>query len=167
MPYIAKQNGVITEIFAGMQKHRKDVEFLAEDSQEWQEYEAQQKLSKSIQTKISEINEGYENSFINGLDSSLTDSEGDLIKVHVKKDDQNNYAGWLVTVQDELDTDTLDIPLIDFNGNIHQITKADLKQLCWDVMNYKAQQEAKRATLFAQLNAATNLAEIETISWEA
>lgn len=97
------------------------------------------------QQKITEVENAYINSFLNGLDTSIN------IKFHIKPDDQLNYIGAMIATASLQDTDTLPLPLIDFYGATHQITVGQSRQAYLEIVNYKAQAELQRATLLTEI----------------
>lgn len=111
------------------------------------------------QQKISDIQDAYTNSFLNGLDTSIG------IKLHIKPEDQLNYVGAILAASPLQDTDTLPYSVIDFNGTAHQITKAQAYAAYLDTVNYKAQMEIKRASLLEQVANAT-IDNIQEITWQ-
>lgn len=112
------------------------------------------------QQKISEIQNAYTNSFLNGLESAIG------IKFHIKPDDQLNYIGAMIATASLQDSDTLPFPLIDFYGAMHQITVGQSRQAYIEIVGYKAQMELKRATLLGQINNVT-IENIEEIVWQS
>ena len=65
-------------------------------------------LENLKQQKISEVQNAYTNSFLNGLDTSIG------IKLHIKPEDQLNYIGAMIAAASFQDSDTLPFPVIDF-----------------------------------------------------
>ena len=108
------------------------------------------------QQKITEIEKFYSNSFLKGLDTSIG------IKFHIKPEDQLNYIGAMIATASLQDSDILPFSMIDFNGNVHQIKKAQANTAYIEIVNYKAQMEVKRAILLNQVENATieNIEEI-------
>ncbi len=117
-------------------------------------------------SKITKISNCFEDSFLNGLETSLTDSSENSIKVHVKEKDQLNYIGIMTAIAGLADTDLIPIDLIDFNGNLHKLTKVEFNTVYFEVLNFKAQQESKHANLITQINSVSTIEELENINWE-
>ncbi|MEI8390460.1 MAG: hypothetical protein WCG23_11325 [bacterium] len=114
-------------------------------------------LEKLKREKFSEVESGYINAFLNGLDSTIG------IKMHIKPDDQLNYIGAMIATTSLQDTDTLPFPLIDFYGATQQMTVGQSRQAYLEIVNYKAQMEVARATLLAQIANAQSQEELPII----
>jgi len=115
-------------------------------------------LNKLKNEKIYSVQNSYTNSFLNGY---LTSSG---IQIHVKPEDQLNYIGTMLATSLMQETDILPFPLIDFFGETHQITVAELRQIYFEIVNFKAQIEAKRANLLELIKNA-DIQNIEEIAW--
>ncbi|HAB52597.1 MAG TPA: hypothetical protein DCE80_10580 [Ignavibacteriales bacterium] len=116
-------------------------------------------LEKLKQQKILEVENGYTNSFLNGLESSIG------IKLHIKPEDQLNYIGAMIATASLQDFDILPFPMIDFDGVVHQITKGQATTAYLEIVGYKAQMESKRAALLGQIKVGT-IDNIEEIVWQ-
>ena len=132
--------------------------YISAENELGYELNTEKELNNLKQQKISEIENAYTNSFLNGLDSSVG------IKLHIKSEDQLNYIGAMIATASLQDSDILPFPMIDFNGVIHQITKGQATTAYLEIVNYKAQMESKRAALLGQIKVVT-IDNIEEITW--
>jgi len=118
-------------------------------------------LEKLKTEKNIEVQSKFADVFLNGLDSATLG-----YKLHIKQEDQMNYMGAMIATSNLNDEDILPMPLIDFNGNIRQITKSQANAIYIEIVTYKAIVETKRATVLGQIVAATTKEEIEAIAIE-